>query len=101
MARRPDFITMPSIQNGTFTPPYAGTPQSGLPSPRIQHIAGDVTPVMSPLDMFAAQSRALAKQLDESRRNGRRVSRLPPLAPGTLGTSPGGYFRSSSVEGSR
>ena len=100
MARRPEFITMPSFQNGTFTPPFVGTPQSGLPSPRMQPVAGDVAPVMSPLDMFAAQSRALAKQLEEeSRRNGRRVSRLPPIAPGSLGSSPGGYFRSTSVEG--
>ncbi|MCJ1444181.1 MAG: hypothetical protein MMC23_004682 [Stictis urceolatum] len=43
-------------------------------------MAGEVAPAMSPLDMFAAQSRALARQLDEERRNDRRVSRLPPLA---------------------
>ena len=35
---------------------------------------------MSPLDMFAAQSRALARQLQDTQKNGRRVSRLPPLA---------------------
>lgn len=35
---------------------------------------------MSPLDMFAAQSRALAKKLEDERKNDRRVSRLPPLA---------------------
>lgn len=53
---------------------------SGMSSGRIHHIAGDVPPAMSPLDAFAAQSRLLAKQLDDSRKNGRRVSRLPPLA---------------------
>ena len=45
----------------------------------MQHFAGDVPPAMSPLDMFAMQSRMLAKQLDDSQRDGRRVSRLPPL----------------------
>ena len=51
----------------------------GLPSPRIAHYDGEIPPQMSPLDAFAAQSRLLAKQLDESKRDGRRVSRLPPL----------------------
>lgn len=45
----------------------------------MQHFAGEVPPAMSPLDMFAMQSRLLAKQLDDSQRDGRRVSRLPPL----------------------
>lgn len=52
--------------------------QLGLPSPRLQHFDGDVPPALSPLDAFAAQSRALAKQLDEGQRQGRRMSRLPP-----------------------
>ncbi|KAL8670428.1 MAG: hypothetical protein Q9168_005040 [Polycauliona sp. 1 TL-2023] len=55
------------------------TTKSGLPSPRIAHFDGDIPPQMSPLDAFAAQSRMLAKKLDDSKRNGRRVSRLPPL----------------------
>ena len=55
---------------------------SGTSSPRMQHFAGDIPPAMSPLDMFAMQSRLLAKQLDDSKRNGRRVSRLPPLTTG-------------------
>jgi hypothetical protein len=41
---------------------------------------GEIAPAMSPLDMFAAQSRALARQLEEERKSDRRVSRLPPLA---------------------
>ena len=49
-----------------------------LPSPRIVHNAGEVPPTMSPLDAFAAQSRLLAKQLEDSQNSGRRVSRLPP-----------------------
>ncbi|KAL8749045.1 MAG: hypothetical protein Q9199_007930 [Rusavskia elegans] len=53
--------------------------KSGLPSPRITHFDGDIPPQMSPLDAFAAQSRMLARKLDDSKRNGRRVSRLPPL----------------------
>lgn len=51
---------------------------------------------MSPLDAFAAQSRLLAKQLDESKRDGRRVSRLPPLMiANSLANS--GYMRSRSA----
>ena len=43
-------------------------------------VTGEIAPGLSPLDIFAAQSRALARQLEDSRKNGRRVSRLPPLA---------------------
>ena len=43
-------------------------------------VTGEIAPALSPLDVFAAQSRALARQLEDSRKNGRRVSRLPPLA---------------------
>lgn len=65
------------MQSGTQSPrPHP------FPSPRMQHCAGDIPPAMSPLDMFAMQSRLLAKQLDDSKRNGRRVSRLPPLTTG-------------------
>ncbi|KAL9105318.1 MAG: hypothetical protein Q9227_009485 [Pyrenula ochraceoflavens] len=49
-----------------------------LPSPRFQHFDGDVPPALSPLDAFAAQSRLMAKQLDETAQQGRRASRLPP-----------------------
>ena len=82
---------------------------SGLPSPRIQHNAGDVAPAMSPLDVFAAQSRALAKRLEETRMNGRRVSRLPPLAvadglakkPGQFHSSPSRSMESSRERGAK
>lgn len=61
---------------------------------------GDIPPSMSPLDAFAAQSRLLAKKLDDSSRNGRRVSRLPPLttAYSLKSTQPPGYLRSRSSE---
>ncbi|KAL8714887.1 MAG: hypothetical protein Q9220_001400 [cf. Caloplaca sp. 1 TL-2023] len=72
---------------------------SGLPSSRITHFDGDIPPQMSPLDAFAAQSRMLAKKLDDSKRNGRRVSRLPPLTIADSLVKPGpGYFRSRSAE---
>ena len=46
---------------------------------RIQHFAGDIPPTLSPLDAFAAHSRRLARELEETRKAGeRRVSRLPP-----------------------
>lgn len=82
MSTRPTFIDLRSrsqekMQSGTQSPrPHP------FPSPRMQHYAGDIPPAMSPLDMFAMQSRLLAKQLDDSKRNGRRVSRLPPLTTG-------------------
>ena len=80
MTARPTFIDLTSrpldasSSQGLFSP-------RDLHSPRIHHLDGDIPPTMSPLDAFAAQSRLLAKQLDETKRtNGRRVSRLPHLA---------------------
>ncbi|KAL8734209.1 MAG: hypothetical protein Q9166_001695 [cf. Caloplaca sp. 2 TL-2023] len=73
--------------------------KSDLPSPRITHFDGDIPPQMSPLDAFAAQSRMLAKKLDDSKRNGRRASRLPPLTIAESLVKPGvGYLRSGSAE---
>lgn len=75
------------------------TMKSTLPSPRITHFDGDIPPQMSPLDAFAAQGRMLAKKLDDSKRNGRRVSRLPPLTIAEYLVKPGsGYLRSRSAE---
>ena len=98
MAQRPTFIDLSSkshdsMRNGTS--PHT----SGTSSPRMQHLAGDIPPAMSPLDMFAMQSRLLAKQLDDSKRNGRRVSRLPPLTTGDPITKQNSvYNRSRSAE---
>ncbi|KAK3178993.1 hypothetical protein OEA41_001132 [Lepraria neglecta] len=97
MATRPNFIDFRSKSQETM--------QSGNPSPRaflsprMQHFDGDIPPAMSPLDMFAMQSRLLAKQLDDSKRNGRRVSRLPPLTTGDPITKQKSmYNRSRSAE---
>ncbi len=49
--------------------------------PRIAHLEGEIPPELSPLDALAAQGRLLAKRLEEEKsENGRRASRLPPLA---------------------
>lgn len=73
------------------------TLRSGLPSPRIEHYDGEIPPAMSPLDAVAAQSRLLAKQLDESRRRDRRMSRLPPSSVARSLSQPRpGYFRAPS-----
>ncbi|KAL9030228.1 MAG: hypothetical protein Q9196_001622 [Gyalolechia fulgens] len=73
--------------------------RSGMTSPRFAHLDGDIPPSMSPLDAFAAQSRMLAKKLDDSKRDGRRVSRLPPLTIAESLIKPGqGYCRSRSAE---
>lgn len=49
-----------------------------LRSPRV-HVAGEAPPELSPLDAFAMQSRLLARQLQDSDKDGNRLSRLPPL----------------------
>ncbi|KAI9813118.1 MAG: hypothetical protein M1827_004338 [Pycnora praestabilis] len=77
MADRPNFIDLRSkshdpSRTGRLTP-------LGLTSPRIAHVDGDIPPTLSPLDAFAAHGRLLAKQLDDSKTSGRRMSRLPPV----------------------
>ncbi|GES59708.1 cell cycle inhibitor Nif1 [Aspergillus terreus] len=78
------------------------TLRSGAPSPRIEHFDGEVPPALSPLDAFAAQGRLLARQLEESARRNRRLSRLPPSSVARSLSQPRpGYFRSpSSTESS-
>ena len=98
MATRPTFI---DLRSKSHEPMHTATTAfaSGTSSPRMQHFAGDIPPAMSPLDMFAMQSRLLAKQLDDSKRNGRRVSRLPPLTTGDpIAKQNSMYHRSKSAE---
>ena len=97
MSARPTFIDLRSKSSETM---QSSRPSPGaFPSPRMQHFAGDIPPAMSPLDIFAMQSRLLAKQLDDSKRNGRRVSRLPPLTTGDPITKQKSvYDRSRSAE---
>ncbi|KAL8996456.1 MAG: hypothetical protein Q9169_004050 [Polycauliona sp. 2 TL-2023] len=91
MAARP---TLTDLRSKSYD-----TTKSGLPSPRITHFDGDIPPQMSPLDAFAAQSRMLARKLDDSKRNGRRVSRLPPLTIAESLVKPAsGASRSRSAE---
>ncbi|EAQ93184.1 hypothetical protein CHGG_01419 [Chaetomium globosum CBS 148.51] len=68
--QRPDFIDLRSKSQMSVSRP--------LRSPRM-HVAGEAPPELSPLDAFAQQSRLLAKQLEDSAKLGRRMSRLPPL----------------------
>src|ERR1700732_3447297 len=96
MATRPTFIDIRSQSHG----PLGGSSPSLRPltSPRL-HVAGEVPPELSPLDAFAAQSRLLAKQLEETANGGKRVSRLPPLAINSLSHGRPAYnFRSVSAE---
>jgi TPR repeat protein len=98
MATRPGFIEIRSRSHG----PIGSTehPARPLPSPRL-HVAGDVPPELSPLDAFAAQSRLLAKKLEESTYEGKRISRLPPFAiQNSLNAHPN-YFRSASAHETR
>ncbi|PHH92332.1 hypothetical protein CDD83_7820 [Cordyceps sp. RAO-2017] len=74
MANRPSLLDLRSNSSQSA----ASTSSRPLRSPRM-HIAGEAPPELSPLDAFALQSRLLARQLQESNRDGNRVSRLPPL----------------------
>ena len=67
---RPDFLDIRSKSQASVSRP--------LRSPRL-HVAGEAPPELSPLDAFALQSRLLAKQLEDGTKQGRRMSRLPPL----------------------
>jgi len=92
MAQRPTHIDLGSGGDGSRRPDNSS---GGQASPRILHMAGDVPPAMSPLDAFAAQSRLLAKQLEENQKSNNRVSRLPPIAvASSLARQPPGYFHS-------
>ncbi|QKX53254.1 uncharacterized protein TRUGW13939_00330 [Talaromyces rugulosus] len=72
------------------------------PSPRIEHFDGEIPPALSPLDAFAAQGRLLARQLDESMRRDRRMSRLPPQSVARSLSQPRpGYFRSPGSDSSQ
>ncbi|KAJ8123223.1 hypothetical protein ONZ43_g779 [Nemania bipapillata] len=96
MANRPNFIDLRSGSSNTVNTSSSSRP---LRSPRL-HVAGEVPPALSPLDAFAAQSRLLAKQLEESARNGNRVSRLPPLTTDSplIVQGRSEYFRSLSYD---
>lgn len=78
MATRPTFI---DFRSKSHDPMMSTLPSPrGLPSPRVTHLAGDIAKTMSPLAALEAQTGMLAKQLNDSKSKGRRVSRLPPLA---------------------
>ncbi|KAJ5887532.1 hypothetical protein N7495_007573 [Penicillium taxi] len=82
-----------------YRSPSHDTLRNGMPSPRIQHFAGEVPPALSPLDAFAAQGRLLARQLDESRQMDRRMSRLPPSSVArSLSRGRPNFFRSPASE---
>ncbi|PWY95746.1 hypothetical protein BO94DRAFT_135271 [Aspergillus sclerotioniger CBS 115572] len=89
MASRPKF--------GENRSPSHDVLRSGAPSPRVEHYDGEIPPALSPLDAFAAQGRLLARQLEESARRNRRMSRLPPSSVARSLSQPRpGYFRSPS-----
>lgn len=89
--QRPDMLDLRSKSQASVSRP--------LRSPRL-HIAGEAPPELSPLDAFALQSRLLAKQLEESAKHGRRMSRLPPLTAESplIVQGRSDYFRSLSQD---
>lgn len=96
MGSRPATIETRSQSHGPLGEDYDPSLRP-LPSPRL-HVAGDVPPELSPLDAFAAQSRLLAKKLEEGMKGENRMSRLPPLSSESpLIASRPGYFRSASA----
>ena len=99
MANRPTFIDLRSRSHGPIGAPLPsprGSPRGPL-SPRF-HVAWDIPPNLSPLDAFAAQSRLLARQLEESVNEGKRISRLPPLTMEHHLAPRPGFIRSVSAE---
>lgn len=96
MGSRPATIETRSRSHGPLGADYDPSLRP-LPSPRL-HVAGDVPPELSPLDAFAAQSRLLAKKLEEGMKGENRMSRLPPLSSESpLIASRPGFFRSASA----
>lgn len=94
MSSRPGYLDLRSQQGD-------GRPRTGrgAPSPRIEHFDGEIPPALSPLDAFAAQGRMLARQLDESMKRDRRMSRLPPASVARSLSQPRpGYFRSPASD---
>jgi len=94
MARRPGHLDLSGADRAAG--PTIISPRNrmhiDLPSPR----AGEVPPALSPLDMFAQQSRMLAKRFEASQLGGKRISRLDHLEiANELGRRPT-YFRSVS-----
>ncbi|KAL9624001.1 MAG: hypothetical protein Q9160_001754 [Pyrenula sp. 1 TL-2023] len=91
MAGRPTFIDLKAQPPGS-------NDKLPLPSPRMHHFDGEIPPALSPLDAIAAQSRLMAKQLDQTAAGEKRVSRLPPaLVTKSLGQMDRPqYFRSFS-----
>ncbi|KAB5530530.1 hypothetical protein GE09DRAFT_395123 [Coniochaeta sp. 2T2.1] len=89
--QRPEFLDLRSQSQASVSRP--------LRSPRL-HVAGEVPPEYSPLDAFAMQSRALARQLKEETKAGKRMSRLPPLTTDSplIVQGRSDYFRSMSAE---
>ncbi|KAM4054998.1 cell cycle inhibitor Nif1 [Hirsutella rhossiliensis] len=74
MASRPSLLELRADSSQSA----ASTSSRPLRSPRM-HVAGEAPLELSPLDAFALQSRLLARQLQETTKEGNRVSRLPPL----------------------
>ncbi|KAI0009131.1 hypothetical protein F4779DRAFT_617962 [Xylariaceae sp. FL0662B] len=97
MADRPNFIDLRANSSSSV----GSNVSRPLRSPRL-HVAGEVPPTLSPLDAFAAQSRLLAKQLQESSKAGNRLSRLPPLTTESplIVQGRSEYFRSLSYDNS-
>ncbi|KAF5006172.1 hypothetical protein FDECE_7447 [Fusarium decemcellulare] len=95
MSSRPSLLDLRSeSQNSNLS-----TISKPLRSPRL-HVAGEIPPELSPLDAFALQSRLLARQLQESAKEGNRMSRLPPLTVESplIVQGRSEYFRSMSQD---
>ncbi|PHH67165.1 hypothetical protein CDD81_2934 [Ophiocordyceps australis] len=93
MVKRPGLLDLRADSSQSTT----SSSSKVVRSPRL-HVAGEAPPELSPLDAFALQSRLLAKQLQESTRDGNRISRLPPLTAESPLVQQGrlGFFRSLS-----
>lgn len=113
MSTRPNYIDLRSRSHDTSKSDHSF---HSISSPRITPKSGDIAKSLSPLAALQAQTERLARQLNDSQSNGRRASRLPPLAianslaasspefsqksTGTEGASPSGNSPQEDENGS-
>ncbi|EGS18852.1 uncharacterized protein CTHT_0054630 [Thermochaetoides thermophila DSM 1495] len=90
-SNRPDALDLRSKSQASISRP--------LRSPRL-HVAGEIPPERSPLEELVHHTVLLQRQLEESAKNGRRISRLPPLTPESplIVQTRSEYYRSRSQD---
>lgn len=95
MSTRPNYIDLRAKSHDTSKSDHS---YHNIPSPRVTPITGEIAKSLSPLAALEAQTERLARQLNNCQNNGRRASRLPPLAIANS-LAPSGPEYSQKVKG--